>query len=148
MDERSYSETAAKHLDAVRTQVVLLQNPSPLIVMLGTVFALAVVYVMFLMFIAPTPSGIWVDSKNNKYAISSGRLLGGIKISQIDCDGVSTPIKAGKKHGSMLTVAGLDAGSAGLNAADQIHGAWLETQIIWIDGKGSIQVWNRENVVE
>ena len=105
--------------------------------MLGTVFALGIIYIIFLMFIASNPSGVWIDSEKNKYLIKCNLLFGSLMVSEWGADGKLIPMRTGSI--SSVLINALDPESN-----QNIDAVWINNQIIWIMPNGTTQIWNRE----
>jgi hypothetical protein len=132
--EYKLNASAKKNLEECRKQLDLIQNPSPIIIVTCTTFALGILYLMFLLFMASTPSGIWVAPDKTRFRISHNGITGNVIMEH---GPMFKPFKTGKSRGASLSVAGPD----GLGV---MTGVWTDKQIIWIDPGGTTQIWNRE----
>ena len=132
--EQELITSARKNLEECRKQLELIQNPSPIIIITCTTFALGILYLMFLLFMASTPSGIWLAPNKTVFRISHNGITGNVSIEQ---GPIFKPFKTGKSRGASLSVSGPD----GLGA---MTGVWTDKQIIWIDPDGTTHIWNRE----
>jgi hypothetical protein len=132
--EQVLTETAIKNLEECRKQLDLIQNPSPIIIIACTTFALGILYMLFLLFITSTPSGIWLAPNKTTFRITHNGITGNVSIEQ---GPIFAPFKTGKSRGASLTVAGPDGSGT-------MTGVWTDKQIIWIDPDGTTHIWNRE----
>ena len=60
--EQELRDGAEKNLEACKNQLEMIQNPSPVFIVACTTLSLGILYVMFLIFMAASPAGIWIDS--------------------------------------------------------------------------------------
>ena len=132
--EQELRDGAEKNLEACKNQLEMIQNPSPVFIVACTTLSLGILYVMFLIFMAASPAGIWIDSDKSRYKIESSWITGKVRIMKIVSD-EAHPFKEGTLRGAALTVSDPDG---------VMSGVWTETQIIWIDLAGTPKLWNKE----
>ena len=136
-NQTNLEKTSEENLKEVKNRVAMAQNPHPLPIIIGTMFAMLLIYMIFLIWIASSISGTWIDSAKNRYMVEGSRLFGSVSIYEITNGGPSL-LFSGNLKGHRLSL--IDR--RGQPAEEQ--GAWIDNQILWINKRGDVKIWDRE----